>query len=83
MDVKKFGLSKGEYLSVKKAVGGMEPLIDEKSEEYEKQFIKHLARQEDAEARLLVNPGMYKTPIVRNGREATVGYRPETWDKWS
>ena len=31
---------------------------------------------------LLNNPGLYKTPIVRNGRQATVGYEPDTWKAW-
>ena len=82
VDINRYGLSKGEYQSVKNAVGGMEALVDEKSREYDSQFMKYLARMEDAEERLLANPGMYKTPIVRNGRLATVGYKPETWECW-
>ena len=82
IDIIKYGLSKGEYASVKNAAGGMAPLIDEKSREYETQYIKHLASIEDIEARLLENPGMFKTPIVRNGKKATIGYQPETWAKW-
>ena len=82
VDILKKGLSKGEYQSVVNAVGGMSALIDEKSKEYESQFIKHLASQDDVEERLLNNPGMFKTPIVRNGKKATVGYKPEVWDKW-
>jgi arsenate reductase-like glutaredoxin family protein len=57
-------------------------LFDEKSKEYESQYIKHLASRDDAEQRLLENPGMFKTPIVRNGKKATVGYCPEIWEKW-
>ena len=83
VEVDKFGLSKGEYASVKAAAGGMDALIDPKSKEYEAQFIAHLARQEDVEQRLLDNPGMFKTPIVRNGKKATVGYHPEIWASWS
>jgi arsenate reductase-like glutaredoxin family protein len=82
IDVAKFGMSKGEYQSVKAAVGGFEALVDEKSKEYESQFIKHLARDEDKEERLLNNPAMFKTPIVRNGKKATVGYQPEVWKAW-
>ena len=82
VDIVKFGLSKGEYHSVKTAVGGMDALIDVKSKEYEKQHIKHLARDDDKEERLLSNPGMFKTPIVRNGKRATVGYAPDIWKNW-
>jgi arsenate reductase-like glutaredoxin family protein len=83
IDVAKFGMSKGEYASVKSAVGGMENLMDEKSKEYESQYIAHLADAADKENRLLENPGMFKTPIVRNGKKATVGYHPEIWSEWS
>jgi len=82
IDLSKYGMSKGEYQSVKSAVGGMAALIDEKSKEYEGQFIVHLARQDDVEERLLDNPGMFKTPIVRNGKKATIGYQPEVWATW-
>ena len=82
VDVVKFGLSKGEYQSVKKAVGGMDALMDVKSKEYESQFIKYLASAEDAEQRLLGNPAMFLTPIVRNGKFATVGYKPDVWAGW-
>ena len=82
IDIVKYGLSKGEYQSVKKAAGGMAPLIDEKSKEYESQFIRHLASQEDVEQRLQENPGMFKTPIVRNGKKATIGYKPDVWASW-
>ena len=82
IDIIRFGMSKGEYQSVKTAVGGMASLIDEKTKEYEAQYIKHLARQDDIEDRLLSNPGMFKTPIVRNGKKATVGYQPEVWSTW-
>ena len=82
VDIIKYGLSKGEYTSVRNAMGGMAPLIDEKSKEYEARHIKYLANTEDVEECLLENPGMFKTPIVRNGKKATVGYQPETWAAW-
>ena len=83
IDIVKYGLSKGEYESVKNAVGGMSALVDEKSKEYANQYMSHLASQEDAEERLFSNPGMLKTPIVRNGKLATVGYKPEEWRGWN
>jgi len=82
IDVAKFGMSKGEYQSVKNAVGGMEALIDEKSKEYAGQYIQYLGDKADIEERLLENPGMFKTPVVRSGKKATVGYQPEVWGEW-
>ncbi|MCL1863379.1 MAG: ArsC family transcriptional regulator [Defluviitaleaceae bacterium] len=83
IDIAKFGMSKGEYQSVKSAVGGMEALMDVNSKEYANQYIAHLADRDDKEQRLLENPAMFKTPIVRNGKKATIGYHPEIWSEWS
>ena len=82
INLSKFGMSRGEYNSVKNAVGGFAALVDEKSKEYEEQYIAYLAEPTDKEERLLENPGMFKTPIVRNGKKATVGYCPDVWGSW-
>lgn len=82
IDLPRYGMSKGEYTNVKSAAGGMSALIDEQSAEYEKLFIKHLAYESDIEQKLLDNPGLFKTPIVRNGKKATIGYCPDIWKDW-
>ncbi|MDR1703103.1 MAG: arsenate reductase family protein [Clostridiales bacterium] len=82
IDIIKYGMSKGEYASVKTAAGGIGPLIDTQSDAYEKLYIKYLASEAAAEEKLLDNPALFKTPIVRNGRAATIGYQPEVWAKW-
>ena len=81
IDLVKYGMSKGEYTSVKRAVGGMEELIDTTSKEYQKCPLKYLS-EEDQEEKLLENPKLLKTPIVRNGKLATVGYQPDVWKDW-
>lgn len=82
IDVARYGMSQGELRSVKSAVGGLKPLLDEKSREYEELHIAYLERMEDIEQALLENPGLFKTPIVRNGKKATVGYQPDVWKEW-
>jgi arsenate reductase-like glutaredoxin family protein len=82
IDLGKYGMSLGEYKSVKASVGGMMPLIDEKSKEYEDNYVKYLSDDADKEEKLLENPRMFQTPIVRNGKQATVGYKPEVWKDW-
>ena len=82
IDVAKYGMSKGEYNSVKNAVGGIDKLFDEKSKAYEEHFIKYLASAEAKEEKLLDHPELFKTPIVRNGKQATVGYCPDVWKTW-
>ncbi|VBB05438.1 Hypothetical protein LUCI_0647 [Lucifera butyrica] len=80
IDLSQKGLSKGELKSVGAAVGGLTPLLDTAGKEYEKRNLKYLAH--NVEEMLLTVPLLFKTPIVRNGSKATVGYQPETWSLW-
>ncbi|MGN0443479.1 MAG: arsenate reductase family protein [Acutalibacteraceae bacterium] len=82
IDLVKFGMSNGEYNNIKRAVSSLDELIDENSKEYEKCFVKYLASDEAKEEKLLENQGMFRTPIVRNGKNVTVGYKPEIWKTW-
>lgn len=82
IDLEKYGMSNGEYRNIKSAIGSVDELIDEKSKAYEKCFIKYLASQEAVEEKLLENQTLFKAPIVRNGKKATVGYKPEVWKEW-
>jgi len=68
IDLVKYGMSKGEFQSVKSAIGGIDAMVDENSAEYERQGIKYLANN-DLEERLMDSPSMFKTPIVRNGKK--------------
>ncbi len=73
------GLSKGELNSVKAAIG-VENLIDREGKEYARTNLKYLSH--DAEEEVLKNPLLLKTPIVRNGDKATIGYAPDVWRTW-
>lgn len=79
VDILSKGLSKGELDSVCKAVGGLEMLIDKDSKDYCN--IKYLLDEAKTD-KLAECPKLYKTPIVRNGKQATVGYCPEIWKNW-
>ncbi len=81
IDLSQRSLSKGEYNSVKAAVGSAEALINEKSKVYEREYMKYITK-EAAEEKLLEFGELFKTPIVRNGKQATVGYCPEIWKDW-
>lgn len=74
------GLSPREYLAVKQKVG-FDALVDKSGKAYEQLYLAYLtpAAQEE---KLLENPVLFAVPIVRNGREATVGYHPEIWETW-
>lgn len=79
VDILKYGLSRGELTSVKNAVG-LEALIDQKHPDAP--LLRYLAYDEDKLEKLLEDPKLLVTPIVRNGRKATVGYHPEIWETW-
>ncbi len=80
IDVAKYGMSKGEFNSVKQAVGGIDNLLDDKNKDTA--IIKYLAYDEQKQEKILENPKCLKTPIVRNGKQATVGYCPDVWKNW-
>ena len=80
VDLLKSGISPGELKSVKNAVG-LDALIDAKHPDAA--LLTYLAYEEDKLEKLLEVPRLLKTPIVRNGRQATVGYCPEIWKDWS
>lgn len=82
IDLDKYGMSNGEYRSIRAGVGSLDELIDEKSRAYETCFIKYLASKEAVEEKLLENQTLFRTPIVRNGKKVTVGYCPEIWKEW-
>lgn len=79
IDLPRYGISPRELENVKACVG-LDALIDEKSPDAE--LLKYLAYDADRQNKLLDNPALIKTPIVRNGKKATVGYCPEVWKDW-
>ena len=82
VDMKEKGLSRGELTSVMQAAGGLEALIDEECRNKELlALVKYTAESERLQ-KVLENQQVLKQPIVRNGRQATVGYAPEVWKTW-
>ena len=82
IDLKEKGMSKGELTSVASALGGIESLIDENSKDKELLKLLRYLVPEDRIDKVLENQKIIKTPVVRNGRKATVGYQPEVWKSW-
>ena len=76
------GMSGGEFDSVLRAVGGIEKLVDWESKDSDLDLIRYMADQRDQEDRVFENQGLIKLPVVRNGKQATVGYCPEVWATW-
>ena len=79
IDVLRYGMSRGELNSVKNAVG-LEAMIDKSDEDYP--LVQYLASEDAKLDKLYEDAYLIKTPIVRNGKQATVGYCPEIWKTW-
>lgn len=82
IDLKEKGMSKGELNSICQAVGGLDKLIDPDCKDKDLlALIKYISEEDKAE-KVLENQKVIKTPVVRNGKQATVGYQPEIWKDW-
>lgn len=83
IDLPAKGMSAGELRSVAARVGGVEALIDRDGKRYRDKGLTSAAPTGPrVEAALLADPLLLRTPIVRDGNRATVGYRPEAWATW-
>ena len=83
IDMKEKGMSKGEFTSVAQANGGLEAMLDPDSKDKEAlALIKYIASEDKLE-KILENQQLIKTPIVRNAKLSTIGYKPEVWKTWS
>ena len=72
VDMKEKGMSKGEFNSVAQANGGLENMINWDGKD----------KDQDKLQKVMENPSVIKTPVVRNGKLSTLGYQPEIWKKW-
>ena len=82
VDMKEKGMSKGEFNSVAQANGGFENMINQDAKDKDTlMLIKYLADGYKLE-KLLENPQLIKTPVVRNGKQSTIGYQPDIWKTW-
>ena len=81
IDLKEKGMSKGEFNSVLNSIS-INELINSKSKEYTKLNFNNIRSAEIKAELLLKNQNVMNTPIVRNGKEATVGYKIEVWNMW-
>ena len=79
VDLKKYGMSRGELDSAARAVG-LENLVNPRQPDAV--LLSYLASDQAKLDRLFEDPSLLRTPVVRNGRQATVGFCPEVWETW-
>ena len=83
IDMSEKEISKGEFRSVCQVVGGIDAVINEDCKDKDALALVKYISADEREEKLLANQQVIKTPIVRNGKQATVGHHPEIWKTWS
>ena len=82
VDLLRFGLSGKEFDAVLRGVGGIDNLIDWEAKSQEITNMKYMDNATLKEDKVFDDPRLMKTPIVRNGKQVTVGYCPDIWAGW-
>lgn len=82
IDLKQKGMSRGELTAVIRAVGGIEGILDQKCKDQEALALITYINADAKIDKLLDHQQVIKTPVVRNGNQATVGFTPEVWKTW-
>ena len=82
IDLVRYGMSGKDFDSVLRSDGGVDNLIDWNNKSQEITNMKYMDDKIAKEDKLFDDPSLMKTPIVRNGKKATVGYCPEVWQAW-
>ena len=82
VDLKEKGLSRGEYDSVCRALGGWQALADPNAKDRDALALLQWLDESQQADKLFENQQLLRQPIVRNGRQATAGYCPEVWESW-
>lgn len=82
IDLPRYGMSGREFDSVLQSVGGVDALVDWDNPSQQVTNLRYMDDLRAKEDALFDDPSLIRTPIVRNGRQATVGYCPEIWATW-
>lgn len=82
IDMKEKGMSKGEFTSVAQVNGGISNMLNQNCKDQDTLTLITYIAEEDKLEKILENPQVIKTPVVRNGKQSTLGYQPEVWKTW-
>ena len=83
INMKEKGMSKGEFTSVAQANGSLENMVNWEGKDQDTLAIIKYIADEDKLEKILENPQVIKTPVVRNGKKSTLGYQPDVWKRWT
>ena len=82
VDMKEKGMSKGEFISVAEKNGGIDNMLNSNAKDKDALARIQYAADEDKLMMVLENQQIIKTPVVRNGKQSTLGYEPGIWKEW-
>jgi len=78
-DLNEKGLAKGELENISRVIP-LDDLINRESKRFKDRGMQFMVF--DIEEELLADPLLLKTPIVRNEKLVTIGYKPTVWKEW-
>lgn len=82
IDLIQYGMSPKEFEAVLRGVGGVDNLIDWASKNETVTLMRYMDDARSKEDKIFEDPRLMKSPVVRNGKQVTVGYCPEIWSTW-
>lgn len=82
IDMREKGMSRGEFESVAAGNGGIDNMINWDGKDQDMLALIRYISDEDKLNKILENPQVIKTPIVRNGKRSAIGYQPDVWKGW-
>ena len=74
-----YGAFKIEY----QANGGLENMVNWDGKDKDLLALIKYTADEDKLEKVIENPQVIKTPVVRNGKRSTLGYQPDVWKGWN
>lgn len=83
IDLDRYGMAGREFDSALQAIGGIDNLINWDSKDPDVTLMRYMDDKRGKEGKVFDKPSLMKTPVVRNGRKATVGFCPEIWGQWT
>ena len=82
IDLLRYGFSPKEFDAVLRAIGHIDKLINWELKDQQITNMKYMDDAHAKEDRVFDDPTLIRTPVVRNGKQVTVGYCPEIWAEW-
>jgi arsenate reductase-like glutaredoxin family protein len=80
IDLKVKAMSKGELEAVARPIG-WEPLLDREGKRFKNKGLAAMSPGRVQEV-LLADSQLLRTPIIRRGAKAVLGYQPDVWSEW-